>query len=123
MSTPSYVCGTSSIRLIGDTIGAHFDRAVARWGPLDALVVRHQGIRWTYAELKERVDAQFGSNGTSVWSSIMVNDKTNAAMATPSALTMDGSSFFITWDSKGLEPVADSIWKWQTGHDSCLEVG
>jgi fatty-acyl-CoA synthase len=57
MSTPSYVCGTSSIPLIGDTIGASFDRAVARWGPLDALVVRHQGIRWTYAELKERVDA------------------------------------------------------------------
>ena len=57
MSTPSYVCGTSGIPLIGDTIGAHFDRAAARWGPLDALVVRHQGIRWTYAELKERVDA------------------------------------------------------------------
>src|SRR6202040_3149483 len=57
VSTPSYVCGASSIPLIGETIGAHFDRAVARWGALDALVVRHQGIRWTYAELKQRVDA------------------------------------------------------------------
>ena len=57
MSSPSYVCGTSSIPLIGDTIGTHFDRAAARWGSLPALVVRHQGIRRTYAELKERVDA------------------------------------------------------------------
>ena len=56
MSKPSYVCGTSSVPLIGDTIGIHFDRAVARWGSLDALVVRHQAIRWTYSELRERVD-------------------------------------------------------------------
>jgi fatty-acyl-CoA synthase len=56
VSIPSYVCGTSGIPLIGETIGAHFDRAVERWGSLDALVVRHQGIKWTYAELKERVD-------------------------------------------------------------------
>ena len=57
MITSSYVSGVSSIPLIGETIGVHFDRAVARWPGLEALVVRHQGIRWTYAELKERVDA------------------------------------------------------------------
>jgi fatty-acyl-CoA synthase len=55
--SPSYVCGASGTPLIGETIGAHFDRAVARWGLRDALIVRHQGIRWTYTELKERVDA------------------------------------------------------------------
>ena len=57
MPSPSYVCGVSRIPLIGETIGVHFDRAAARWGSLEALVVRHQGIRWTYAELRERVDA------------------------------------------------------------------
>ena len=56
MSTPSYLSGASAIPLIGETIGAHFDRAAARWSGVEALVVRHQQIRWTYAELKQRVD-------------------------------------------------------------------
>ena len=55
--TQSYVHGASDVPLIGETIGAHFDAAAARWGERDALVVRHQGIRWTYGELKARVDA------------------------------------------------------------------
>ena len=37
----SYVNGTSDKPLMGDTIGAHFDKAVARWHNHDALVVRH----------------------------------------------------------------------------------
>ena len=53
----SYAHGTTSVPLIGETIGANFDRAVARWGERPALVVRHQGVRWTYRELGERVDA------------------------------------------------------------------
>ena len=53
----SYVSGTSTLQLIGETIGTHFNRAVDRWGDREALVVRHQGIRWTYAELGKRVDA------------------------------------------------------------------
>src|SRR5690242_17792286 len=57
MSSPSYVCGSSSIPLIGETIGAYFDRAATRWASIDALIVRHQKIRWTYAQLKEHVDA------------------------------------------------------------------
>ena len=57
----SYVHGTSDKALIGDTIGAHFDKIVARWPDRDALVVRHQDIRWTYGEFKRRVDAL--SNG------------------------------------------------------------
>ncbi len=55
--TQSYVHGASDVPLIGETIGAHFDAAAARWGERDALVVRHQSIRWTYGELKARVDA------------------------------------------------------------------
>ncbi|HEX4598101.1 MAG TPA: AMP-binding protein, partial [Burkholderiaceae bacterium] len=55
--TQSYVHGASVAALIGETISAHFERAVARWGDRDALIVRHQSVRWTYAELKRRVDA------------------------------------------------------------------
>jgi fatty-acyl-CoA synthase len=53
----SYVHGASGAPFIGDTIGVHFDRIVERFGERDALVVRHQQIRWTYRELKDRVDA------------------------------------------------------------------
>jgi fatty-acyl-CoA synthase len=53
----SYVHGTSSTPLIGATLGAFFDDAAARWADRDALVVRHQGVRWSYADLKEHVDA------------------------------------------------------------------
>jgi len=54
--TQSYVCGASDVPLIGETIGVYFDEAVARWAEREALVVRHQGIRWSYGELKEQVD-------------------------------------------------------------------
>ncbi len=56
-AAPSYAHGASDIALLGETIGANFERAVARWGDRPALVVRQQGIRWTYRELAERVDA------------------------------------------------------------------
>src|SRR5262245_2899600 len=53
----SYVHGASDTPFIGDAIGVHFDRIVERFSDRDALIVRHQQIRWTYRELKERVDA------------------------------------------------------------------
>ncbi|MBV9860268.1 MAG: AMP-binding protein [Alphaproteobacteria bacterium] len=53
----SYVHGASSIPLLGETIGARFDMAAARWPDSDALVVRQQKLRWSWAELKRRVDA------------------------------------------------------------------
>jgi len=52
----SYVSGTSVRPLLGMTIGAAFDRTVARWGNRSALVVRHQNIHWSYDELAEQVD-------------------------------------------------------------------
>jgi fatty-acyl-CoA synthase len=55
--TQSYVHGASSTPLIGDTIGVHFDKAAMRWPDAEALVVRHQNIRWTYSELQQQVDA------------------------------------------------------------------
>jgi fatty-acyl-CoA synthase len=53
----SYANGPSSVALLGETIGAHFDRTVARWPDRPALIVRQQGKRWTWRELGERVDA------------------------------------------------------------------
>jgi fatty-acyl-CoA synthase len=50
----SYVHGGSTQPLLGETIGACFDRIVERFGEREALVVRHQGIRWTYRELQRR---------------------------------------------------------------------
>jgi len=57
MAQLSYVHGASDRPFIGDTIGVHFDRIVERFGERDALIVRHAQVRWTYRELKERVDA------------------------------------------------------------------
>lgn len=53
----SYASGTSDVPLIGSTIGAQFDAAVARWGARDALVVCQQDIHWSWNDLRERVDA------------------------------------------------------------------
>jgi fatty-acyl-CoA synthase len=52
----SYASGTSSVPLIGRTIGEDLDHAVARFPEHDALVVCHQGLRYTYAELGREVD-------------------------------------------------------------------
>jgi fatty-acyl-CoA synthase len=52
----SYVSGTSSVPLLGETIGTHFDRTVARWGDRPGLIVRQQGINWTWREFAERVE-------------------------------------------------------------------
>jgi fatty-acyl-CoA synthase len=57
MTQLSYVHGASAAPFIGETIGVHFDRIAERFGERDALIVRHQQVRWTYRELKERVDA------------------------------------------------------------------
>ncbi len=56
-STASYVHGASGKPLIGQTIGRFFDEACARHAEREALVVRHQNVRLTYAQLKSRVDA------------------------------------------------------------------
>jgi len=53
----SYVSGVSQQPLIGKTIGACFDETAAAHPDTLALIVRHQDVRWTWAELKQRVDA------------------------------------------------------------------
>ena len=56
-NTLSYVHGASGQALIGQTIGRHFDEACARHAGQEALVVRHQNVRLSYAELRLKVDA------------------------------------------------------------------
>ena len=57
MTPLSYVHGASAKPLLGQTIGGFFDAACARHADREALVVAHQGVRLTYAQLKQKVDA------------------------------------------------------------------
>jgi fatty-acyl-CoA synthase len=54
--TASFVQGLDTSPLREETIGQALDAAASAWGARDALIVRHQGIRWTYSGLLERVD-------------------------------------------------------------------
>jgi fatty-acyl-CoA synthase len=54
---PSYSSGTSTVPLLGDTIGADLDRTAARVGDHEALVECATGRRWTYPQLVADVDA------------------------------------------------------------------
>ncbi|WP_217238926.1 AMP-binding protein [Streptomyces sp. AC555_RSS877] len=56
MSKPSYTHGTSGTALLGDTIGANLDRAVATWPDREALVDVPSGRRWTYARFGADVE-------------------------------------------------------------------
>ncbi len=56
MSSHSFVHGAHEVPLLYETIGQAFDRTAARFASCDALIVPQQQIRWTYAELKQRVD-------------------------------------------------------------------
>ncbi|HEX6122608.1 MAG TPA: AMP-binding protein, partial [Ktedonobacterales bacterium] len=53
---PSYTSGTSEMPLLGLTIGDAFDQTVARFPEREALVARHQGLRYTWATLRAEVD-------------------------------------------------------------------
>lgn len=52
----SYTCGTSDRPLIGDTIGNLFDQTVAKYPENEALIVKHQNIRYTYRQFQEKVN-------------------------------------------------------------------
>ncbi len=56
MNKLSYTSGISSIPLLGITIGDKFDQIVEEFPQQEALIVHHQNIRWTYLELKTKVD-------------------------------------------------------------------
>ena len=56
MTQISYDHGVSTEKLIGETIGNFFDRTVETHRDREALVVRHQNVRWSWGELGRRVD-------------------------------------------------------------------
>ena len=56
MSQPSYTRGRQDQPLLTLTIGQAFDSTVARHADREALVVRHQGVRYTWQQLAEQVD-------------------------------------------------------------------
>ncbi len=53
----SYASGTSTVPLLGETIGANFSRIAAENAGSEALVDVATERRWTYAELNDDVDA------------------------------------------------------------------
>jgi fatty-acyl-CoA synthase len=53
----SYASGTSTVPLLGETIGDNLRRTVARFGDREALVDRGSGRRFTYTELHDSVEA------------------------------------------------------------------
>lgn len=56
MSAPSYDRGPVASPLLEITIGEALEAAAEKWGDHLALVSRHQGIRWSWAELNREVD-------------------------------------------------------------------
>jgi fatty-acyl-CoA synthase len=56
-TVPSYVHGAVTTPLLGETLGRNLDRTAARVPEQLALIVRSQGVRWTYAQLVERAEA------------------------------------------------------------------
>jgi fatty-acyl-CoA synthase len=52
----SYVHGTTTVPLLGQTIGASLDRIAVEVGDRDALISCHQNARYTYAELLDEVN-------------------------------------------------------------------
>jgi fatty-acyl-CoA synthase len=56
MPSLSYAHGATDTPLLGETIGHNLERTAARVPDSDALVSRHQGVRYTYAQLNDAVD-------------------------------------------------------------------
>ena len=56
MNQPSYTQGRQDKPLLAMTIGQAFDRTVSRFAEREALVVRHQQLRYSWAELAAAVD-------------------------------------------------------------------
>jgi fatty-acyl-CoA synthase len=56
MNGLSYAKGPTDVALLDVTIGTALRQAASRWADGLALVSRHQGLRWTWAELDAAVD-------------------------------------------------------------------
>ena len=54
--TQSYLCGEAKAPLLYETIGNCFDRIAEVFPEQEALVVKHQNIRWSYREYQQQID-------------------------------------------------------------------
>jgi fatty-acyl-CoA synthase len=54
--TPSYGHGAGATPLLGETIGANLERTTGHYPDSEALVSRHQGLRYTWAQFNDAVD-------------------------------------------------------------------
>jgi fatty-acyl-CoA synthase len=52
----SIFSGADTPPLIEETIAEHFDRIAAKYPDRDALIVRHQAIRWSWAEYRTEIE-------------------------------------------------------------------
>jgi fatty-acyl-CoA synthase len=57
MGLPSYACGPSNVPLLGETLGAAFDRIAATYPEREAVVCCQSGRRLTYSALRAETDA------------------------------------------------------------------
>ena len=55
MTQLSQASGPTDVAILDETIGANLASTVAAHGDREALVVRHQDIRWSYSELHDKV--------------------------------------------------------------------
>jgi hypothetical protein len=60
----------------------------------------YTGISSTNDATDSAVSGAIGAFSSNVFESIMVNGTTGADEAVPSALSSDGTSFTVTWDSE-----------------------
>jgi len=56
MASESYARGATDRPLLEETIDENFRSAVTRHGDREALIVCHQGIRWSYVQLDREID-------------------------------------------------------------------
>ncbi|OED34446.1 AMP-binding protein [Chromatiales bacterium (ex Bugula neritina AB1)] len=56
MAQPAIAHGVTSPELLEETIDQNLKRTVARWPDREAIVVRHQSVRWSYREFDLQID-------------------------------------------------------------------
>ena len=56
MKELSYTCGISNKPLLGITIGEQLDQTVTNFPDNEALIVKHQNIRYTYREFQQKIN-------------------------------------------------------------------
>jgi fatty-acyl-CoA synthase len=70
----SHAVGSVDVPLLEETIGANLERAVVTYPDREALVSRHQAIRYTYPELQAAVERSRGVFSRSASSAVTASE-------------------------------------------------